>query len=108
MELDKGTSIEGIQKKIVKGEIQTKVAKQLARKKYFTVERIQRKKRDFMQLINKHSAALVEEKISAVVVKPQVLSTIECFAQEKEEQGGDPIANKKIFRLADKELMVRS
>jgi len=48
----------------------------------------------------------VEEKISAVVVKPQVLSTIECFAQEKEEQGGDPIANKKIFRLADKELMV--
>ncbi|KAG5522132.1 hypothetical protein RHGRI_034352 [Rhododendron griersonianum] len=105
IELDNGTSIDGIRKKIIKGEIQTKVTKQ-REKKYFTVERIQRKKRDLMELLNKHSSGLVEEKISPVSVKPKVLSTIERFAQEKQEQGGGPITNKKIFRLADKELLV--
>lgn len=107
IELDNGTSIDGIRKKIIKGEIQTKVTKQREKKKYFTVERIQRKKRDLMELLNKHSSGLVEEKISPISVKPKVLSTIERFAQEKEEQGGGPITNKKIFRLADKELLVR-
>ncbi|XP_058192973.1 alpha-glucan water dikinase, chloroplastic-like isoform X2 [Rhododendron vialii] len=106
IELDNGTSIDGIRKKITKGEIQTKVTKQREKKKYFTVERIQRKKRDLMELLNKHSSGLVEEKISPVSVKPKVLSTIERFAQEKQEQGGGPITNKKIFRLADKELLV--
>lgn len=91
----------------MKGEIQTKVTKQRGKKKYFTVERIQRKKRDLMDLLNKHSSGLVEEKISPVSAKPKVLSTIERFAQEKQEQGGGPITNKKIFRLADKELLVR-
>ncbi|KAI8528222.1 hypothetical protein RHMOL_Rhmol12G0133800 [Rhododendron molle] len=105
IELDNGTSIDGIRKKITKGEIQTKVTKQ-REKKYFTVGRIQRKKRDLMELLNKHSSGLVEEKISPVSVKPKVLSTIERFAQEKQEQGGSPITNKKIFRLADKELLV--
>nr|AOQ26246.1 GWD1 [Actinidia deliciosa] len=103
IELDKGTSVDEIRKKITKGEIQTKVAKQLERKKYFTVEKIQRKKRDLMKLLNKYTAGSVEEKI---LVEPQTLSTIECFAKEKEEQGGGPIINKKIFRLDDKELLV--
>ena len=58
-----------------------------------------------MQLLNKYSAGSVEEKI---LVEPQALSTIECFAKEKEEQGGGPIIKKEIFRLDDKELLVRS
>ncbi|KAL7196896.1 hypothetical protein ACSBR1_036832 [Camellia fascicularis] len=103
MELDKGTSLDEIWNKITKGEIQTKVSKKLETKKYFTVQRIQRKKRDLMQLLNKYSAGSVEEKISG---KPRALSTIERFAMKMEEQGGVPIMNKKIFRLADKELLV--
>ena len=60
-----------------------------------------------MHLLNKYTAGSVEEKI---LVKPQALSlsTIECFAKEKEEQGGGPIIKKEIFRLDDKELLVRS
>jgi alpha-glucan,water dikinase len=49
IELEKGASLDEIQKKITKGEIQTKVAKQLRqRKKYFSVEKSQRKKRDLI------------------------------------------------------------
>lgn len=49
LELDKGVSIDEIRKKITKGEIQTKVSR-----KPFIVERIQRKKRDVIELINKN------------------------------------------------------
>ncbi|KAI8021988.1 hypothetical protein LOK49_LG03G00270 [Camellia lanceoleosa] len=104
IELQKGTSLDEIRKKITKGEKQTKVSKQLERK-YSTVQRIQRKKRDLMLLLNKYVAerGYVEEKIS---VKPKALSTIELFAKGKEEQSSDSIIDKKIFRLADKELLV--
>lgn len=89
-------------KKSTKGEIQ-KVAKQLERKRYYSDQRIQRKKRDLMQLLNKYVAGTIEEKIP---VKSKTLSTVELFAKEKEEQTGGPIIIKKIFRLADKELLV--
>lgn len=89
-------------KKSTKGEIQ-KVAKQLERTRYYSGERIQRKKRDLMQLLNKYVAGAIEEKIP---VKSKTLSTVELFAKEKEEQAGGPIIIKKIFRLADKELLV--
>uniref|UniRef100_A0A5B6YGN2 alpha-glucan, water dikinase n=1 Tax=Davidia involucrata TaxID=16924 RepID=A0A5B6YGN2_DAVIN len=102
IELNKGTSLDEIRKKITKGEIQTKVAKQPEKKSYFTDERIQRKKRDLMQLLNKYASGSVEENIS---IKPQALSTIELFAKAKEEQGG-PVLNKKIYELADKEILV--
>ncbi|KAL6983727.1 alpha-glucan, water dikinase [Sarracenia purpurea var. burkii] len=103
IELEKGTSLDEIRKKITKGQIQTKVAKRLEKRKYFIAERIQRKKRDLMQLLNKYSDGSVEENIPS---KPQALSTIERFAKEMEEHAGCPITNKKIFRLADKELLV--
>ncbi|XP_057948829.1 alpha-glucan water dikinase, chloroplastic [Malania oleifera] len=103
IELDKGTSLDEIRKKITKGEIKTKVTKQLQSKTYFTVQRIQRKKRDFMQLISKYAAEPIGKNIS---IKPKALSEVEHFAKEREEQEGGPILNKKIFKLSDKELLV--
>lgn len=91
-------------KKNTKEQIQTNVAKQPDRKTYSSAERIQRKKRDLVQLLNKYVAGAVEKKSP---VKSKALSTIELFAKEKEEQAGGPIVCKKIFRLVDKELLVR-
>lgn len=104
-ELDKGVSLDEIKKKITKGEIQTKVSKQLKTKKYFRVERIQRKKRDLMQLLNKYPVKS-EEKIK-IPAEPKALTTIELFANAVEEQDGSSVLNKKIYKLAGKELLVR-
>jgi hypothetical protein len=35
------------------------------------------------------------------------LKAVELFAKEKEEHDGGAVLNKKIFKLADKELLVR-
>lgn len=104
IELDKGASLDEIQKKISKGEIQTKVAKQLSNKKYFSVERIQRKQRDLMQLITKYAAKPVEQQDS---VKPKALTVVEMYAKAKEEQEGGHVLKKQIYKLADKEFLVR-
>ncbi|MBA0706369.1 hypothetical protein Golax_018482, partial [Gossypium laxum] len=102
-ELEKGASLDEIRKKITKGEIKTKVAKQLQNKKYFSPERIQRKQRDLMQLLNKHAVKVVEESIS-VEVEPKPLTAVERFAKEK-ELDGSPVMNKKIYKLGEKELL---
>ena len=102
MELSKGTSLDDIRKKIAKGEIKTKVAKQLEKKNYFTVDRIQRKKRDPIQIINK----VVSEPVVKVLTKPKSLSAIELFAEAKESQDDGFGVKKKLFGLADKQLMV--
>ncbi|KAL4638999.1 hypothetical protein ACB092_03G186300 [Castanea dentata] len=102
-ELEKGASLDEIRKKIAKGEIQSKVAKQLHHKKYFTPGKIQRKKRDFTQLITKYVAESVEEPDSS---QPKALTVVENFAKTKEEQDGGRVLNKKIYKLADKELLV--
>uniref|UniRef100_A0A7C8Z612 Uncharacterized protein n=1 Tax=Opuntia streptacantha TaxID=393608 RepID=A0A7C8Z612_OPUST len=106
MELDKGTSVDEIRKKIAKGEIQTKVKKQLEKRSYFTVERVQRKKRDLTQIINKcpkYSAAEPGEEVS---MKPKSLSAVELFAEVKGAQDGSVVVNKKIYKLADAQLLV--
>lgn len=103
IELDKGTSLDEIHKKITKGEIQTKVTKQLGYKKDFGGERTRRKKRDLMQLITKYAAESVEEQGS---VKPKALTVVELFAKTKEEQEGGDVLKKQIYKLADKELLV--
>ncbi|CAA2985280.1 alpha-glucan water dikinase, chloroplastic isoform X1 [Olea europaea subsp. europaea] len=103
VEVEKGTSVDEIRKKIAKGEIQTKVAKQLEKKRPFSVERIQRKKRDIMQLLNKFASRPIEESIST---ESRELSTTERFAKAKEDQIDGPILNKKKYKLADKELLV--
>ncbi|KAJ6988923.1 alpha-glucan water dikinase [Populus alba x Populus x berolinensis] len=110
-ELYKGVSIDEIQKKITKGEIKTEESKQLQNKRYFSNERIQRKKWDIMQLVNKHAAKSVEDKVSKSAegkasVESKVLKAVELFAKKKEEHDGGAVLNKKIFKLADKELLV--
>lgn len=102
-ELEKGASLDEIRKKIAKGEIKTKVAKQLHHKKYFTPEKIHRKKRDFTQLITKYVAESVEEPDSD---QPKALTVVENFVKTKEERDGGRVLNKKIYKLADKELLV--
>ncbi|XP_031271017.1 alpha-glucan water dikinase, chloroplastic isoform X2 [Pistacia vera] len=103
-ELDKGVSLDEIRNKITKGEIQTKVSDQLKSKRYFSAERIQRKKRDLMQLLNKHLSKTVGE--TEISVEPKALTQVELFIKAKEEQDGDSVVNKKTYKLADKELMV--
>ncbi|XP_042502200.1 alpha-glucan water dikinase, chloroplastic-like isoform X2 [Macadamia integrifolia] len=102
-ELDKGTSIDEIRKKIVKGDIQTKVSKQLGKKKYFSSERIKRKETDFMHLLNKFAPKSVKEKVS---VPPEHPTAVEIFLNAKEKQDGGSILNKSVFKIGDKELQV--
>ncbi|XP_028754486.1 alpha-glucan water dikinase, chloroplastic isoform X1 [Neltuma alba] len=102
-ELEKGTSIDEIKKKIFKGEIQTKVAKQLKTKKYFRAERIQRKERDLMQLINRHVAEnIVEQDVDVT----KVLTVIERYSKAREEQNRGLLLNKEIYKLGDDNLLV--
>ena len=66
-----------------------------------------------MQLVNKHAAKSVEDKASKyaegkVSVESKVLKAVELFAKEKEEHDGGAVLSKKVFKLADKELLVRS
>ncbi|KAI3744640.1 hypothetical protein L1987_57728 [Smallanthus sonchifolius] len=102
-ELEKGNSLDDIRKKIAKGEIKAKVQKQLGKKNFFTPERINRKKRDIMQLLKKPTPVSVKEKTS---IKPKDLSALEIFSKAIGEQIDTNILNKKTYRLADKELLV--
>ncbi|XVE85121.1 hypothetical protein DITRI_Ditri17bG0066500 [Diplodiscus trichospermus] len=101
-ELEKGVSLDEIRKKITKGEIETTVSKQLQKKRHFIVERIQRKERDLMRLLNKHAVKPVEE---SIFVEPKPLTAVELFAKEK-ELDGSPVINKKIYKLGERELLV--
>ncbi|KAL9253204.1 Alpha-glucan water dikinase, chloroplastic-like protein [Drosera capensis] len=104
VELDKGSSLDEISQKIIKGDIQTKVSMQLEKKSYFTPERIQRKKRDVMQMLNKYVPELVEER---TFVKQKVFTAVELFADATERDAG-PKLFKKIYNLGDKQLLVRA
>ncbi|KAK9050924.1 hypothetical protein SSX86_027549 [Deinandra increscens subsp. villosa] len=102
-ELEKGNSLADIQKKITKGEIKTKVQKQEGKKNYFTPERINRKKRDVMQLLKKPTPVSLKENTS---IKPKDLSALQIFSKAIGEQIDTNILNKKTYRVADKELLV--
>ncbi|XP_042753569.1 alpha-glucan water dikinase, chloroplastic isoform X1 [Lactuca sativa] len=102
---DTGTSNDDKQKKITKGEIKTKVQKHQETRSYST-QSIQRKKRDLMQLLNKHipvSVKSVEEKSS---MTPKSFSALELYSKLIEEQSDINILNKKTYRVADDELLV--
>lgn len=105
IELETGTSLSEIREKITKGEIKTKVTKQLEKKNYFTVERIQRKKRDIMQLLTKYPSQAGGESISA---EPKALSAFELFANAKKERIDGSLLNNKIFNLGDGKVLVRN
>ncbi|KAL2344367.1 hypothetical protein Fmac_005652 [Flemingia macrophylla] len=102
-ELEKGVSLDEIRKKIIKGEIQTKVAKQLKTKKYFRAERIQRKKRDLMQLINR---TVAENTVVQFVDAPKALTVIENYANAREEYESGLVLNMAIFKLGNDSLLV--
>ncbi|KAL3654031.1 hypothetical protein CASFOL_003712 [Castilleja foliolosa] len=108
VEQDKGVSLDEIRKKITKGEIKTKVSKQSAKKSYFNGERIQRKERDITSLLTKFVSVPIEEEIKTILIssEPEVLSSVQQFSREKEDSINGPIMNKKIYKLADKELLV--
>lgn len=103
LELENGTSLSEIREKITRGEIKTKVAKQLEKKNYFTIERIQRKKRDIMQLLTKYPSQVGSESISA---EPKALSAFQLFANAKKEQIDGSLLNNKIFNLGDRKALV--
>lgn len=103
-ELEKGASLDEIRTKITKGEIQTKVVKQLKTKKYFHVERIQRKKRDLMQLINRNVAEnIVEQSVDA----PKTLTVMDRYAKAREEYDTGLVLSRTIYKIADNDLLVR-
>lgn len=102
-EIMKGHSIDEIRKKIISGEIQTKVSKQLKSKKYFRTERIQRKKRDPMHILNKHKAKSLE---ATPLVERKALTQLELYAKAMAERDGIPVVSKKQYKISDKELLV--
>lgn len=107
-ELQKGTSLDDIRKKIFKGEIQAKVSKQLQKKKYFRTERIQRKKWDVTQMLNKYVAKPVDAVDEQYLTTPKALTPVEVFAKAKEELDGSPVLDRSVYKLNDKQLLVRT
>lgn len=103
LELDNGTSLAELREKIMKGDISTKVSKQLKDKKYFSIERIQRKERDIMEILNKNVAETLDEQSSQIATPPTVL---ELLAKSIYEQDGESVLNRKIYKLDDKDLLV--
>lgn len=104
-ELDKGISIDELRKKILKGNIESKVSKQLKNKKYFTVERIQRKQRDIMQLLSKHKYTLIEEQVEVASKQPTALDLYTKYLQEKD---GCEVLSRKLFKFGSKEILAIS
>ncbi|CAL5038507.1 unnamed protein product [Urochloa decumbens] len=103
-EVDKGISVDQLRKKILKGNIESKVSKQLKNKKYFSVERIQRKKRDIMQLLTKHKHSFIEEHVEVAPKQPTVL---DLFTKSLEKDDCEVI-NRKLFKFGGKEILAIS
>ncbi|KAM0827911.1 hypothetical protein ACQ4PT_067884 [Festuca glaucescens] len=101
-ELDKGTSIDQLRKKILKGNIEKKVSKQLENKKYFSVERIQRRNRDITQLLNKHKPGVTKEQVQAAPKQPTVL---DLFTKSLQEGDDCDVLSRKLFKFGDKEIL---
>lgn len=56
-----------------------------------------------MSFLTKFASKAIEENISPV---PEVLSAVRQFSTAKEDHIDGPIHSKKIYKLADKELLV--
>ncbi|KAL5225848.1 hypothetical protein ABZP36_012487 [Zizania latifolia] len=101
-ELDKGISIDELRTRILKGNIEKKVSNQLKNKKYFSVERIQRKKRDIMQLLNKHKSSFIEAKVETPT---EQLTVLDLFTKSLQEQDSCEVLSRKLFKFGDKEIL---
>lgn len=120
-EIKRGASVDELQKRLLKqndtsetkdhshseskGRIETKISKHIESKKDSRVDRTQRRQIEIMNLLNKHRAKSVDEK---KLSEPRALTAVELFAKAIEERDGSNIISKKIYRFADKELLVRS
>ena len=102
--MDKGISIDQLRKKILKGNIESKVSKQLKNKNYFSVERIQRKKRDIMQILSKHKHTVIEEQAE---VAPKQLTVLDLLTNSLQKKDGCEVLSKKLFKFGDKQILVR-
>lgn len=71
---------------------------------YSSGERIQRKQRDRKQLIGEHGAKTVQGSAST---EPKPLTSVQIFAKAIEEQDGDSIQSKKMYKVSDKDIAVR-
>ncbi|KAL0927957.1 hypothetical protein M5K25_002185 [Dendrobium thyrsiflorum] len=103
LELEKGLSLDEIREKMMKGNIKSKVSKQLKDKTYFAVERVRRKSRDLMQLINKHSDQPTEWKTSDA---KRSLTSVELWSNDLEERFDGLIISRKLLKLDDMDIMV--
>ncbi|KAE8716168.1 Alpha-glucan water dikinase [Hibiscus syriacus] len=101
-ELDRGISVDEIRKKITKGEIESKALKQPQNQRHFSAERIQRKQRDLMVLLNKHP---VKHAVGSISVEPKQQTAVGSFAK-KLEMDGSAVMNKKIYKFGDMEVLV--
>ncbi|KAI3779441.1 hypothetical protein L2E82_09160 [Cichorium intybus] len=101
---DTHTSNDDKQKKVTKEEIKHKVQKQQETRSYST-KSIQRKKRDLMQLLNKHIPVSVKS-VEENIMTPKSLSGVELYSKAIEEESGINILNKKTYRIGDNELLV--
>lgn len=115
-EVARGVSVEDLRFKLTKKKGEEKLeepippksrsnlsVKQSLKKKYPKTERIQRKKRDVLQILHKHNSPSVKDKISFT---PKALTAVQLYVKEKEEQGDGTLLSKKVFKLGDKEILV--
>ncbi|KAL6604777.1 hypothetical protein ACP70R_042721 [Stipagrostis hirtigluma subsp. patula] len=101
-ELDKGISVDQLRKKMLKGNIESKVSKQLKNKKYFSVERIQRKQRDVMQLLTKHKHTITADQVEVAPKQPTIL---DLFTKSLQEKDGCEVLSRKLFKFGDNEIL---
>ncbi|VAI85793.1 unnamed protein product [Triticum turgidum subsp. durum] len=101
-ELDNGASVDQLRKKIVKGNLEKKVSKQLEKKKYFSVERIQRRNRDITQLLNKHKPVVTEQQVKAAPKQPTVF---DLFTKSLQEGNNCDVLSRKLFKIGDEEIL---
>ncbi|VAI73638.1 unnamed protein product [Triticum turgidum subsp. durum] len=99
-ELDNGASVDQLRKKIVKGNLE--ISKQLEKKKYFSVERIQRRNRDITQLLNKHKPVVTEKQVKAAPKQPTVL---DLFTKSLQEGDNCDVLSRKLFKIGDEEIL---
>ncbi|KAM7269112.1 hypothetical protein ACFE04_024609 [Oxalis oulophora] len=83
-------------------EVKSNVAKQMENKSYVIGRTIQRMNRDLMQILNKHTLNHVED---GTPKDPKAPTAVELYAKSKEELGCHVLI-KKVYKLADKELLV--
>ncbi|KAI3933019.1 hypothetical protein MKW92_033488 [Papaver armeniacum] len=113
-ELERGLSVEELRSKITKSDgksktkepsspiEKSKTPKKQETKRHYNVEKIQRKRRDFMELLNKYAAESVKENVNNT---PKPPTAVELFTKAKEEQYGDSVINKRTFKLGDKKVV---